>query len=120
MSPIELTQKLTQHEDADTAIAVYKEANFIIGQYEEVKKAALNLAENELRLSGEAERKTIAGSCGWTKPKAKKLNEIKWRDAIKDDRELQRLEYQFNQLKSDLEEAQLPYMELAESRFFIR
>lgn len=55
MTPTELAQKLAQYEDADTAIAVYKEANFIISQLEEVKRAALNLAESELRATGETD-----------------------------------------------------------------
>jgi len=41
-SPIELNPKLTQYEDAETAVAIYKEANLIISQYEAVKQAALN------------------------------------------------------------------------------
>lgn len=120
MSPVELAQKLTQYEDVDTAIAVYKEANFIIGQLEDVKKAALSLAENELGLSGEVKRETIAGSCGWTAPKTKQLNKGKWQAAIAESGDLNSIQINFNVAEKLLKKAQEEYMELPEGKFFIR
>lgn len=78
MSPTELAQELAQYEDADTAIAVYKEANLLISQFEEVKKAALNLAESELLATGETNLKTAIGSCGWSQPKTRQLDKDAW------------------------------------------
>lgn len=120
MTPIELTQKLTQYEYVDTAIAVYKEANFIIGQYDEIKKNCLSLAENELMSTGEVHRKSIVGSCGWTEPKTKKLNEAKWRRAVNQNKELMKLEDEFERIRNSLSLAQAEFMELPEGRFFIK
>ncbi len=120
MTPIELTQKLTQYEDIDTAIAVYKEANFYIGQYDEVKKACLSLAENKLMATGEVHRKTIGGSCGWTEPKVKKLNEARWREAVKSNLKMAGLVTAYEIAKQELDEAQREFMELPEGRFFIK
>lgn len=120
MTPTELTQKLTQYEDADTAIAVYKEANFIISQLEEVKKAALSLAESELRSTGEAGRKTVAGSCGWTVPKTRQLDKDAWQAALAEDTNLTTVQVNFDRAKATLEKAQEPFTKLPEGRFFIK
>ena len=71
----QLTEQLTQYEEAETAISVYKTANWIISQLEEVKHSALTLAEQEMRQKGLEVLKTLLGSAGWTKPQAKHLNE---------------------------------------------
>lgn len=120
MSPNELLQKLTQHEDAETAIAVYKEANHIIGLFEEVKQAALSLAENELRSTGETGRKTIAGSCGWTQPKTRQLDKDAWQKAVAQNYDLEAIQVNFERAKQTLDKAQEPYLKLPEGRFFIR
>lgn len=120
MTPTELAQKLAQYEDADTAIAVYKEANFIISQLEEVKRAALNLAESELRATGETGRKTAAGSCGWTIPKTRQLDKDTWQSALVEDTNLTTIQVNFDRAKATLEKAQEPFMRLPEERFFIK
>lgn len=120
MTPTELIQKLTQYEDGDTAIAVYKEANLAISQFEEVKKAALALAENELRSTGEVSRKTVAGSCGWTAPKTRQLDKGAWQAALVVDTDLAAVQINFDRAKAILEKAQEPFTRLPESRFFIK
>jgi hypothetical protein len=120
LNPIELTQKLAQYEDAETAIAVYREANHIISQFEEIKQAALNLAESELRSTGETSYKTAIGSCGWTQPKTRQLDKDAWQAAVADDSDLSAIQTNFNRAKSLLEKAQEPFTRLPEGRFFIK
>lgn len=120
MSPAELLQKLTQYEDAETAIAVYKEANLAISQFEEIKQAALSLAESELRSTGETGRKTAIGSCGWTQPKTRQLDKDAWQAAVAEDSDLSAIQTNFNRAKSLLERAQEPFTKLPEGRFFIK
>lgn len=120
MTAIELAQKLAQYEDADTAIAVYKEANLLISQLEEVKQAALNLAESELRTTGEVSRKTVAGNCGWTAPKTKQLDKAAWTAAIAENQDLTAIQVNFDRAKKTLEKSQEPFMKLPEGRFFIK
>lgn len=120
MSPTELLQRLAQYEDAETAIAVYKEANHAIGQFEEVKQAALSLAENELRSTGETSYKTAVGSCGWTQPKTRQLDKDAWQAAVAEDSDLSAVQTNFNWAKSLLDKVQEPYLRLPERRFFIR
>lgn len=120
MSPAELAQKLTQYEDADTAIAVYKEANFIIAQFEDVKKAALNLAENELRSTGETVRKTTIGSCGWTVPKTAQLDKVAWQAAVAENSDLAVVQSEFDRVDAALKKWQQPFMKLPEGRFYIK
>lgn len=120
MTPAELIQKLTQYEDGDTAIAVYKEANLAISQLEEVKRAALALAESELRQAGEVSRKTVAGSCGWTAPKTRQLDKDAWQAALAADTDLTAIQINFDRAKTILEKAQEPFTRLPESRFFIK
>lgn len=117
---IELAQKLAQYEDADTAIAVYKEASLLIGQLEDVKQSALSLAESELRSTGEVSRKTIVGSCGWTSPKTKQLNKAAWQSAIAESADLTAVQVNFNRAEETLKKAQEPFMVLPEGRFFIK
>jgi hypothetical protein len=65
-----LTGQLSAEEDVGAAIDVYKTANWIISRLDDLKQHALNLAENDLRLSNQTYMKTAAGSAGWTEPKA--------------------------------------------------
>ena len=120
ISSIKLALKLSEYEDVETAIVVYKEANFIIKQYQKVKKAALNLAENELRINGEEHRKTAIGSCGWTQPRVKVLDEKEWTNALSQNKELKNVVIEFEQAKNKLEKVQRPFMKFPDGRFFIR
>jgi phage terminase large subunit GpA-like protein len=118
-SEAELAAILAQFEDVDSAIAVYKEANAAIAQFEEIKKAALSLAENELRSTGEVAKRTAVGSCGWTQPKTPQLDKTAWEAAISENPELSAYEVNFNRAEKLLKKAQEPFMKLPEGRFFI-
>lgn len=71
----QLNEMLAQNEDAETAVAVYKTANWVIGELDEVKGSALELAEQDMRQRDLDNLKTAAGSAGRTEPKAKQLDE---------------------------------------------
>ncbi len=116
----QLRGQLSQHEDAGMAIAVYKTANWIISQLEEVKNSALLLAEQDMQANGQESLKTAAGSAGWTENKARVLNEPAWREAMLRDENLLQLQRTYDMTAAALEQAQEPYTELPPPRFFIR
>jgi hypothetical protein len=116
----ELSSELRHSEDAETAIEVYKMANWIIGQMEEVKQAALNLAEDDMEQRGLERLDTPVGSAGWTEPKARQLDETAWARAMARDPRLREIQRTFEEAESTLERAQEPYRELPESRFYVR
>lgn len=119
-TPIELTQILTQYEDAASAIAVYKECNLAIAEYEKIKEAALQLAQNSLEETGETTLKTLVGSCGWTEPKTPQLNKERWQQAIIEDTNLATVQRNFRAAEQTLKRWQQPYMILPAKRFYIR
>jgi hypothetical protein len=119
-TPTELAQILAQYEDAESAIVVYKEANLAIAGYEEVKKAALQLAEQALIDTGEAHLKTLIGSAGWTEPKKPQLDEEAWAKAMAKDHNLATVELNYRNAKRVLEDWQREYMKLPPKRFYIR
>jgi hypothetical protein len=116
----ELTGRLRQHEDAETAIDVYRTANWIIGQLEEIKDAALDLAEKDMEQRGLDKLSTPTGSAGWTEPKAKQLDEEAWTRALAKNPRLRQIEREYETARTALERAQEPFEELPESRFYIR
>jgi hypothetical protein len=116
----ELTGRLRQHEDAETAIDVYRTANWIIGQLEEIKDAALDLAEKDMEQRGLDKLSTPTGSAGWTEPKAKQLDEEAWTRALAKNPRLRQIEREYETARATLEQAQEPFEELPESRFYIR
>jgi ribosomal protein L11 methylase PrmA len=116
----QLTGKLAQHENAESAIDVYKTANWIISELDEVKETALDLAQRDMQQRGLDALRTPAGSAGWTEPKAKQLNEQAWTEALAKDPHLIKFQRDFDVAKATLEQAQEPFMELPEARFFIR
>lgn len=116
----ELTGQLRQNEDAETAIDVYKTANWIIGQLEHVKNAAVDLAEKDLEQRGLDKLSTPTGSAGWTEPKTRQLDEDAWARAMGKDPDLREIQREFEAIKATLERAQEPYTELPETRFYIR
>lgn len=65
----ELREQLAKGEDAETAIAVYKLATWLIGQLEEIKASALDLAERDMQKRDVEALKTPIGSAGWTEPR---------------------------------------------------
>lgn len=117
---IELTNILTQYEDAESAIAVYKEANLAIAEYEKIKQAALELAQHSLEETGETGLKTLVGSCGWTMPKTPQLDKEAWRQATLSDAELWNVDNEFAMAESRLKGYQQSFMVLPPKRFYIR
>jgi hypothetical protein len=115
-----LTGQLRQNEDAETAIDVYRTANWIIGQLEEVKDAALNLAEKDMEQRGLDRLSTPTGSAGWTEPKARQLDEDAWTRALARNPQLRGIEREYERARTALERAQEPFKELPAPRFYIR
>jgi oligoendopeptidase F len=111
---------LRQNEDAETAIDVYKTINWIIGQLENIKHTALDLAEQDMRQRERETLSTLSGSAGWTEPKTQQLDEEDWERATSESPRLREIQREYEAAKARLESAQEPYMELPESRFYIR
>jgi hypothetical protein len=116
----ELKRVLRHNEDAETAVDVYKTANWIIDQMEEVKEEALALAQSDIDQRGLEDLDTPTGSAGWTEPKVSQLNEEAWQKAMGKDPRLRQIQRDYDAARSALERAQRPYKELPESRFYIR
>jgi hypothetical protein len=116
----DLRSELAQEEDAERAIEVYKMANWIISQLDELKESALKLAEQDMQQRNLTSLKIMAGSAGWTVPKAKQLNERAWKEALVSDSRLMDIQRQFDLAQAVLDKAQEPFTGLPESRFFIR
>jgi len=116
----QLRTKMHEQEDAQSAVAAYKMANYIIRQLEEVKRTALNQAEHDLLVSKRDSIKTSAGSAGWTQPKTPVLNDTSWREAVARDPRLSEIQRNYEVAQAVLQNAQEPFMELPEPVFFIR
>jgi hypothetical protein len=116
----ELRSDLAQEEDAERAVEVYKVANWIISQLEELKESALKLAEQDMQQRNLTSLKTLDGSAGWTVPRARQLHERAWKEALVSDSRLMDIQRQFDLAQAVLDKAQEPFMELPEPRFFIR
>jgi hypothetical protein len=115
-----LAGELRRQEDAETAIDVYKTANWVIRRLEDVKDKALNLAERDMQQRDIEKLDTPVGSAGWTEPQAKELNEGAWLKAMARNPELIKIQSKLEAAQETLEMAQEPYRELPEPRFFIR
>ncbi|MBN1399368.1 MAG: hypothetical protein JXA74_00940 [Anaerolineae bacterium] len=111
---------LSDAEDAETAISIYKQTNWIIYQLEGVKDQALALAEQDLQRRELEALKTAIGSAGWTEPRTRQLDEKTWRLAMAEDPRLMEIQQAFDQAKTILERVQEPFMESPEPRFYIR
>lgn len=116
----QLRSRMNEQEDAQSAVAAYKMANYIISQLEEVKRLALDQAEHDLKVSRRDSIKTSAGSAGWTQPKARFLNDSAWREAVSRDPRLSEIQRNYEVAQAVLQNAQEPFMELPEPVFFIR
>lgn len=116
----ELTGRLRQREDAETAVEVYKTANWIISQLEEVKDAARDLAQSDMEQRGLDKLDTPTGSAGWTEPQVRQLDEEAWARALTRNRRLMEIQREFERAKRELERAQEPFRELPPSRFYVR
>ena len=116
----ELKRILRHSEDAETAIDVYKTADWIIGLLEEVKEEALSLAQADVEERGLEDLEAPAGSAGWREPNRPRLNEEAWVEAMGKDPGLRKIQQDYEAARSALERAQRPYGELPEPRFTIR
>lgn len=116
----QLTGQLRRNEDAETAIDVYRTANWIISQLEGVKDEALRLAEQDMEQRGLDTLRTPSGSAGWTEPKARQLNEEAWANAMISNPHLREIQQRCEAARETLEQAQEPFMELPEPRFYVR
>lgn len=116
----QLKEQLARHEDAETAIDVYKSANWIVSQLEQVKSICMDLAEQDMEQRDLHYLRAPEGSAGWTEPKIRMLDETAWLNAISQNPELRRIQREYDQAEARLEQAQEPYMQLPEERFFIR
>lgn len=116
----QLNAELKQNEDAETAIDVYKTVNWIVSELDGVKERALDLAQQDMQQRGLDALKTPAGSAGWTEPRVKQLNEQAWIEALAKDPRLMKIQRDFDLARAALEQAQEPFTELPEARFFIR
>lgn len=116
----ELTEVLARNEDAESAVAVYKIANWIVNELESTKDAALNLAEQDMQERQLSHLRTPSGSAGWTEPRARQLNEQAWLEAMTQEPRLMKLQREHDVARAALEQVQEPYMETPEPRFFIR
>lgn len=106
--------------DAETAIAIYKQAGFFIGSLKKIQSEALGIAESNLRETGEVHLKSAIGSCGWTKSRVAQIDKAAWQAAIKDNPALAQVQAEFERAQAALEAAQKPFLVLPEGRFFIR
>ena len=116
----QLTEILARNEDAESAIAVYKTANWVISELESTKETGLNLAEQDMQERELSHLRTPAGSAGWTEPRARQLNEHVWLEAMARDTRLMRIQRDYDAARAALEQVQEPYMDTPEPRFFIR
>jgi len=116
----QLAGKLQQYEDVETAIDVYKTANWIIRRLQEVKEIALDLAESDMDHRRLDKIDTPIGSAGWTEPKAKQLDEEAWANAMAQNPRLMEIQGEFEAARARLEEAREPFTEPPEPRFYIR
>lgn len=116
----QLSTQLQHNEDAETAIGVYKTINWIIGQLEDVKESAVDLAERDMKRRELDTLSTPSGSAGWTEPRTQQLDEGAWERATSENPRLREIQRAYEAAKARLEGAQEPYMELPEPRFYIR
>jgi hypothetical protein len=112
--------ELSRHEDAETAIDVYKTANWIINELDDVKQACSELAEQDMEQRGLSHLRTRAGTAGWTEPQARQLDEQGWRRAMAESPDLMAVQRDFDLAEARLRQAREPYMALPEPRFFLR
>jgi hypothetical protein len=116
---LELEQKLDEAVDAETAIAVYKSADWVIDQLEVVKERAQALAEEDLRERGEDSLSTPIGSAAWTEPDESPVDENAWQEALARDASLQRLVRDFEDAQGALEQARVGYRRAPQRRLIV-
>lgn len=111
---------LAEHEDVESAIAVYKEAACYVDKLEEIQDGAKQFAEMILRETGEAHVKTATGTAGWTKPRTKKLDKDAWARKLQTNEEARLAVEALSIATSRLDNAQADCMVMPEGTFYIR
>jgi hypothetical protein len=91
-----------------------------VGRLDQVKNAALCLAEQDMRQRGLDHLDTPVGSAGWTEPKARQLDEEAWAEAIAKHPRLREIQREYEEARAALERVQESYKKLPESRFYLR
>ena len=121
-TPDELLSKLTQFEDIQSAVAIYREAGNIAKLYRDVQTQAADCARSGMALDGVIKCKTESGSAGWTVPKAAKLDRAKWAAAMESEPALCEYQQRFEAMKAALEDAQdrAGCLVVPGGRFYIR
>ena len=117
---IDLNTRLTEAEDAETAIAIYRMASWLISQLDEVRQTASAMAEVDMKGREVESLRTPVGSAGWILSEEEQLDESAWRAALAQNPALVEVRRQFEAARVALREAQKPYMETPPPRFFIR
>ncbi len=116
----ELSRRLEEAEDAETAIAVYKMADRIIALLQQIQASALDLAKKDMRRRDLQALKTPVGSAGWAEPRSKQLNERAWNRALASNPNLREIKRDFEVAQATLRQVQVSYQEASEDEFFIR
>ena len=116
---LELERKLDEAGDAETAVAVYKSADWIIDQLEVVKERARALAEEDLKDRREDSVSTPVGSAVWAEPDEAPVDEEAWQEALARDASLQRLVRDFEEAQAALEKARAGYRRAPEQRLVV-
>ena len=70
-----LRQKLAEAQDAETAVAIYKETEEIRRQLEEIQAAARHLAEQDMQARGLESLETPVGQAHWQQPEEPVLDQ---------------------------------------------
>lgn len=110
--------------DLAQMIANYKLAIFHEKQFGLLKDLARAKAEGLfLDFRGKTGKESFAhplGSCGYTEPKKKQLNKVRWEKAVQENEHLSRIQAEYNLALAMLEAAQEAYMELPGPKFYAK
>ena len=105
-----LRQKLAEAQDAETAIAIYKEADEIRRQLEEIQTSARDLAQQDMQARGLESLQTPVGQAHWQQPEEPVLDQTAWAEAVAEDPALRNMQRDVELAYEELREAQAPFM----------
>ncbi|MFN2289875.1 MAG: hypothetical protein ACK2UC_01670 [Anaerolineae bacterium] len=114
-----LRQKLAEAQDAETALAIYKEAGEMRRQLEEIQASARALAEEDLQERGLESLETPVGHAHWQQPEEPVLDQAAWAEAVAEDPSLRSMQRDVELAYEELRQAQAPFMQPAEPIFEI-
>ncbi len=116
-SPAQLRTTLNQYPDLDTAAKVYHEASGIIKQYAEIKREAEQAAFDRMP-AGTMKCRTASGhNCGYTQPKAKRLDKEKWDAYLASNPDVAS---QYHEAQAFISDIQAGFMTMGDARFYVR